>query len=118
MITSLQAGRPQVLDARNPREPRFLTRLATEAEDATDGVPDGPYFHIKYWTAPDELWDLTIPEKPRRLWKEPARPGESTKSWVAGVPAGEVLLAPRPNYLKAVTTPRPSQVPAGTLTWH
>jgi hypothetical protein len=113
----LQAGRPQVIDARNPRAPKFLTRLATEAKEATDCFPDGPYIHIKYWTGAGELWDLSVPEKPRRVWKEEVPRGESTKSWVAGVPAGEVLLAPRPSYLKAVTVPRPSQVPAGKVTW-
>jgi hypothetical protein len=116
-ITSLQAGRPQVIDARNPRAPKFLTRLPTEAKEATDCFPDGPYFHIKYWAGAGELWDLSVPEKPRRVWKEEVRRGVSTKSWVAGVPAGEVLLAPRPSYLKVVTVPRPSQVPAGKVTW-
>jgi hypothetical protein len=117
LITSLHGGRPQVIDARNPRQPRFLKRLATAAEDATDGCPDGPYFHVKYWTGRGELWDLSVPEKPRRIWKEAVPRGSSTKSWVCGMPAGEVLLAPRPSYLKAVTVPRPSQVPAGKVTW-
>jgi hypothetical protein len=116
-ITSLHAGRPQVIDARNPRAPRFLTRLATEAQEATDCFPDGPYFHIKYWEGTGELWDLSIPEKPRRVWKEEGQRGGSTKSWVAGAPSGEILLAPRPSYLKVVTVPRPSQVPAGKVTW-
>jgi hypothetical protein len=62
-ITSLHAGRPQVIDACNPRAPKFLTRLATEAKEATDCFPDGPYFHIKYWEGAGELWDLSVPEK-------------------------------------------------------
>jgi hypothetical protein len=63
------------------------------------------------------LWDLSVPEKPRRVWKEEGQRGGSTKSWVAGAPAGDILLAPRPSYLKVVTVPRPSQVPAGKVTW-
>jgi hypothetical protein len=63
------------------------------------------------------LWYLSIPEKPRRVCKEEGQRGESTKSWLAGAPSGEILLAPRPSYLKVVTVPRPSQVPAGKVTW-
>jgi hypothetical protein len=118
VVTSLHAGRPRVIDARNPRQPKFLTRLATAAEEATDCFPDGPYVHVKYWTGAGELWDLSVPAKPRRIWKEGTQPAGSTKSWVAGVPAGDVLLAPRPSYLKAVTVPRPSQVPDGKVTWN
>jgi hypothetical protein len=118
VITSLNnEARPQVIDVRDPREPRFLGHLATETKEATDCCFDGPYCHIKYWTGAGELWDLSVPEKPRRIWKEEARSGMSTKSWVAGVPAGDVLLAPRAPYLKVVTVPRPSQVPVGTVTW-
>jgi hypothetical protein len=118
VITSLNNGaRPQVIDARTPSAPRFLTHLATQSEEGTDCFPDGPYFHIKYWTGPGELWDLTDPESPRRIWTEVARSGLPTKSWVAGVPSGEVLLAPRAPYLKVVTVPRPSQVPTGTVSW-
>jgi hypothetical protein len=117
VVTSLHAGRPEVIDARNPRAPRFLTKLTTADAEATDCFPDGPYFHVKYWAGAGELWDLSVPEKPRRIWREAVQPGTSTKSWVAGAPAGDVLLAPRPSYLKAVTVPRPSQVPAGKVTW-
>jgi hypothetical protein len=99
------------------RAPKFLTHLATEAKQATDCFPDGPYFHIKYWEGAGELWDLSVPEKPRWVWKEVVQRGVSTKSWVAGVPAGGVLLARRPSYLKVVTVRRPSQVPAGKVTW-
>jgi hypothetical protein len=118
VITSLNNGvRPQVIDARTPSAPRFLTHLATESEEATDCFPDGPYFHIKYWTGLGEVWDLTAPGSPRRVWKEVAGSGIPTKSWVAGVPCGDVLLAPRAPYLKVVTVPRPSQVPTGAVTW-
>jgi hypothetical protein len=64
-----------------------------------------------------EVWDLSAPENPRRIWTETAQSGIPTKSWVAGVPCGDVLLAPRAPYLKVVTVPRPSQVPTGAVTW-
>jgi hypothetical protein len=118
VITSLNSkSRPQVIDARNPRAPKFLTHLATESDEGTDCFPDGPYVHVKYWTGAGELWDLTAPDKPRRIWKEAAEGDISTKSWVAGVPTGDVLLAPRAPYLKVVTVPRPSQVPSGAMTF-
>jgi hypothetical protein len=116
-ITSLHSGRPRVIDVRNPRTPRLLGRLATDSEEATDCFPDGPYVHVKHWNAAGELWDLGAPEKPRRVWKELAQPAGATKSWVAGALAGDVLLAPRPSYLRAITIPRPSQVPGGKVTW-
>ena len=118
VITSLNSGaRPQVIDARDPSHPKFLTHLATVPEEGTDCFPDGPYFHVKYWTGEGELWDLSVPETPRRIWQEAAQEGVSIKSWVSGVPAGDVLLAPRPTGLKVVTVPRPSQVPAEKITW-
>jgi hypothetical protein len=117
ILTSLASGRPRIIDARNPRSPKLLGRLATESEEATDCFPDGPYVHVKHWNAAGELWDLSVPEKPRRIWKETIPPAGTSKSWVAGALAGDVLLAPRPSYLKAITVPRPSQVPGGKLTW-
>jgi hypothetical protein len=118
MITSLHAGAPQIIDARDPREPKLLGHLPTEPGEATDSSPDGAWFYIKYWNAPGEAWDLSVPEKPRLVWKETPGGEAGMKSWVAGLPKGEVLLAPRQAHLKVVTVPRPSQVPEGQITWH
>jgi hypothetical protein len=38
--------------------------------------------------------------------------------WEAGVPVGGALLAPKLAHLKVMTAPRPSQAPAGKVTWH
>jgi hypothetical protein len=71
--------------------------------------------------------DFSDPARPKTVTSVPTNGGGSGDRvlvwgdrafYTAGVPAGDVLLAPRPSYLKAVTVPRPSQVPDGKVTWN
>ena len=123
VVTSYASGPPQVIDARNPREPKFLMRLPYRgrlphhANEMTDCCPDGPWFYIKSYPDPVQLWDFSQPEKPRRIWEETGPDAYGSYAWQAGVPVGPVLLVPQLPQLKILTVPRPSQVPAGRLAW-
>ena len=64
-----------------------------------------------------QLWDFTRPEQPGRIWEESGEGPYGYYAWQAGVPVGPVLLVPQLSVLKVITVPRPSQVPAGKLTW-
>jgi hypothetical protein len=120
VVTSYGAGPPAVIDARNPRNPKFLMLLPYQGghgAEMTDCRADGPWFYVKSYPDPVELWDFSRPEKPRQIWKEPASGDDyGAYAWQAGVPLGPVLLIPQMPGLKVVTVPRPSQVPAGNLT--
>jgi hypothetical protein len=124
VITAYGSGAPQVIDVRNPREPRFLLRLPYQGKKAhhvnemTDCYPDGPWFYIKSYPDPLQLWDFSRPEEPRLLWEEPTEFPYDSYGWQGGVPVGGALLAPKLAHLKVMTAPRPSQVPAGKVTWH
>jgi hypothetical protein len=123
VITSYGSGPPQVIDARNPREPKFLLRLPYQgrrpnhANEMTDCRPDGPWFYIKAYPDPVQLWDFSQPEKPRQIWEETGQDPYGPHAWQAGVPVGPVLLIPQLPQLKVMTVPRPPQVPAGKLVW-
>jgi hypothetical protein len=123
VITAYGRGAPQVIDVHNPSEPKFLLRLPYQGKQAhhvnemTDCYPDGPWFYIKSYPDPLQLWDFHRPEEPRVLWEEPTEFPYDTYGWEAGVPVGGALLAPKLAHLKVMTAPRPSQVPAGKVTW-
>jgi hypothetical protein len=123
VITSYGSGPPQVIDARNPRDPKFLMRLPYQgklphhANETTDCRPDGPWFYVKSYPDPVQLWDFSQPEKPRLIWEETGQDSYGAYAWQAGVPVGPVLLVPQLPQLKVLTVPRPSQVPTGRLTW-
>jgi hypothetical protein len=106
------------------KDPKFLLALPVKVGSQwvpkgewVDSYPDGPWFYIKSYPDPLQLWDFTDAEHPRKLWEEAVEGDYDRYGWQAGVPTGELLLAPRLPYLKAMTAPRPSQVPTGRLEW-
>ena len=123
VITSYASGPPQVIDARDPRNPKFLMRLAYKgkrphhANEMTDCRPDGRWFYIKSYPDPVQLWDFSQPAKPRVIWEEPAADVYGSYAWQAGVPVGPVLLVPQLPQLRVLTVPRPSQVPPAKVAW-
>jgi len=124
LLTSYTSGPLKVIDARNAKDPKFLLALPLNVGSQwvpkgewVDSYPDGPWFYIKSYPDPLQLWDFTDAEHPRKLWEEAVEGDYDRYGWQAGVPTGELLLAPRLPYLKAMTAPRPSQVPTGRLEW-
>jgi hypothetical protein len=123
VVTSYASGPPQVIDARDPRHPKFVMRLPYQGRlphhgnEMTDCRADGPWFYIKSYPDAVQLWDFSQPDQPRQIWEETGGGPYGAYSWQAGVPVGPVLLVPQLSVLKVMTVPRPSQVPAGTLTW-
>jgi hypothetical protein len=119
VITSYGSGPPEVIDARDPRKPKFLGRLPYQGSgnEMSDCWPDGRWFYIKSYNDPVQLWDFSRPEQPRRIWQESGVGPYGYYAWQAGVPVGPVLLVPQLSVLKVLTVPRPAQVPAGKLTW-
>lgn len=117
LVTSYGSGAPQVIDARDPGAPKFLLRLPVKGSEWVDAWPDGPWFLIKSYPDGVQIWDFRDPAKPVRIWEEQSALDYDLHAWQAGVPIGEVLLAPKLPHLKVMTIPRPSQVPAGRLTW-
>ena len=79
--------------------------------------PDGPWFYIKSYPDPVQLWDFSRPEAPRQIWEEPGPDVYGSYAWQAGVPVGLVLLVSQLPQLKVLTVPRPSQVPQGKVAW-
>jgi hypothetical protein len=119
VITSYGSGPPQVIDARDPKNPKFLMRLAKGGNEWCDSYPDGPWFHVNnYYGASVQIWDFSRPEAPRMLWEEKGTGGYDAYAWQGGQPIGEMLLAPKLPYLKVMSVPRPSQLPTGILTWN
>ncbi len=120
VVTSYGSGPPQLIDARDPRHPKFLGRLPYRGSgnEMTDCRPDGPWFYIKSYPDPVQLWDFSQPEKPQKIWEETGRQSVyGDYAWQGGVPVGPVLLVPELPQLKVVTVPRPSQAPTGKVTW-
>jgi hypothetical protein len=119
VITSYGSGPPQVIDARDPRHPKFLARLPYKgsSNEMTDCCADGSWFYIKSYPDRVQLWDFTRPEQPSKIWEESGEGPYGYYAWQAGVPVGPVLLVPQLSVLKVITVPRPSQVAAGKLTW-
>lgn len=117
LVTSYSSGAPQVIDARDPGAPKFLLRLPVKGSEWVDAWPDGPWFLIKSYPDGVQIWDFRDPAKPVRIWEEHSDMDYDLHAWQAGAPVGEVLLAPKLPHLKVMTIPRPSQVPAGRLTW-
>lgn len=121
VVTSYGSGPPQVIDARNPQAPKFLMRLpykgkqAQHGNEMTDCYPDGPWFYIKSYPDPAQLWDFSQPDSPRPIWEETGQDVYGSYAWQAGVPVGPVLLVPQLPQLKIITVPRPSQIPQGKV---
>jgi hypothetical protein len=123
VICSYGSGAPQVIDVRNPRDPKFLMRLpykgrlAHHGNEMTDSYPDGPWYYIKSYPDPAQLWDFSKPEEPRMVWEEKDGAVYGFYGWQAGVPVGPVLLSPKLSHLAVMTVPRPNQTPVGKVTW-
>ncbi len=119
VVTSYGSGPPQVIDARDPRRPKFLGRLPYKGspDGTVDCWPDGPWFYVKNYFDAVQLWDFSRPEEPRKIWEETGKGPYGFYAWQGGVPVGPVLLVPQLSVLKVITVPRPPQVPTGKLTW-
>jgi hypothetical protein len=123
VICSYASGAPQLIDVRNPRDPKFLMRLpykgrlAHHVNEMVDSYPDGPWYYIKSYPDAAQLWDFSKPAEPRLVWEDKDDAVYGFYGWQAGVPVGPVFLSPKLADLAVMTAPRPDQTPVGKVTW-